>query len=45
MSRVVVRKARRAGRKLFGHSLMSIWVVLPLFPVLAAVASWWLGIE
>lgn len=41
----MTRKIKGAGRRMFGGALMSIWVVLPLFPVLGAVATWLLGIH
>ena len=41
----MTRRLRRARRALFGHLLMSVWVILPLFPVLALLWSWHLGIR
>jgi hypothetical protein len=41
----MTRKIRLAGRRVFGRALMSVWVVLPLFPVFAALATWMLGIH
>lgn len=39
------RRMRRARRTLFGGMLMSVWVVLPLLPALAALCSWYLGMR
>ncbi len=40
MSRLV----RRAGRTVIGRMVMSVWVVLPLIPAMAALWSWLLGV-
>jgi hypothetical protein len=36
---------KRAGRRLFGGALMGVWVFLPLMPVIAALATWTLGLR
>ena len=36
---------RRAGRTVFGAMLMSVWVVVPLLPLMAALWSWYLGVR
>ena len=40
-----LRRVRRAGRSLFGRAVMSIWLVLPLFPLLGALYSWFAGVR
>ena len=39
------RVLRRAGRSVFGGMLMSVWVLLPALPALAAIWSWYLGLR
>jgi hypothetical protein len=41
----MTRKLRRLGRRVFGGALMSVWVLLPLFPVLGLLMTWWVGIH
>ncbi len=41
----MTRRIRRAGRRAFGGALMGVWVVLPMFPVLGALATWWVGVR
>jgi hypothetical protein len=36
---------RRSGRALFARALMGVWIVVPLFPLLGALCSWWVGVR
>ena len=44
MSRRARRRVRRVRNTMFG-SLMGIWIVLPLLPLVGALCSWWVGVR